>query len=140
MQVLVNSDHHIVGTEELSARVETVVRGALSHLQDRITRVEVHLNDENSHKLGENDKRCMMEARVGGLKPIAVTAQAATLMEAIDAAADKLLRALEHTLGRLEDVPGRGPSDEEIASGETLQKLEEAEGRRSNGSGQPQRP
>src|SRR5688572_30701443 len=80
MQVLVNSDHHIVGTEELSAQVETVVRGALSHLQDRITRVEVHLNDENSHKLGENDKRCMMEARVGGLKPIAVTAQAATLM------------------------------------------------------------
>jgi ribosome-associated translation inhibitor RaiA len=134
MQVLVNSDHHIVGTEALTQRVEQVVHAAVDHFGERITRVEVHLNDVNSHKLGEADKRCMMEARVGGLKPIAVSHQAASLPEAIDAAADKLVRALERTLGRLEDTPGRTPSDAEIASVDVLQRLEDAE------SARPQSP
>lgn len=125
MQVLVNSDHHILGTQGLTRKVEDVVHDALARFEDRITRVEVHLNDVNSHKLGDTDKRCMMEARVGGLKPIAVTSQAGTVGEAIDAAADKLLRALEHTLGRLDETAGRTPREEEIASGEVLRRLDD---------------
>jgi ribosome-associated translation inhibitor RaiA len=127
MQVLVNSDHHIVGSESLTRLVEASVHGAVAHFADRITRVEVHLNDENGSKSGDHDKRCMMEARVGGLKPIAVTNQAATLEEAIDGAADKLARALEHTLGRLDETAGREPRDTEVASVEALRKLEDSE-------------
>jgi len=41
--------------------VRGVVESALSHLSDHITRVEVHLSDESSHKTSQNDKRCMME-------------------------------------------------------------------------------
>ena len=91
MQVLVNSNHHT----DLTERVQGVVEGRLERFAGRITRVEVHLND-----LGERDQRCTMEARLGGLRPIAVSHEAATLTEAIHVAADKLERAVEHALGR----------------------------------------
>ena len=127
MQVLVNSDHHIVGGEDLTERVQGVVAGRLERFDARITRVEVHLNDLNGLKLGERDKRAMMEARIGGLKPIAVSHEAPTLTEAIHAAADKLERAIERALGRLEDTPGRTPPEDQVASVEALQELERTE-------------
>jgi ribosome-associated translation inhibitor RaiA len=133
MHILVNSDHRITGTEALTERVEGVVADAVGHFADRITRVEVHLNDVNGDKQGDNDKRCMLEARVGGLKPIAVTHQAAHMAEALHGAAEKLERALSHALERLDEMPGREPRDEEVASLELLQRLEQTEdgGRRS---------
>jgi len=126
MQVLVNSDHHISGGGDLTERVQGVVAGRLERFAGRITRVEVHLSDLNGHKLGERDKRCMMEARLGGMKPIAVSHEAPTLTEAIHAAADKLERAIEHTLGRLEDTE-RTPPEAQVASIEALQQLERTE-------------
>lgn len=127
MQVLVNSDHHIVGGEDLTERVQGVVEGRLDRFGGRITRVEVHLNDLNSLKRGERDKRCMMEVRLGGLKPIAVSHEAPTLTEAIHMAADKLERAVEHALGKLQDTPGRTPPEAQVASVEVLQELERVE-------------
>lgn len=127
MQVLVNSDHHISGGEDLTERVRGVVAGRLERFEGRITRVEVHLSDLNGKKLGERDKRCMMEARMGGMKPIAVSHEAPTLTEAIHAAADKLERAIEHALGKLEDTTGRVPPEAQVASIEALQELERAE-------------
>lgn len=127
MQVLVNSDNHIVAGEGLTERVQGVVEGRLERFDGRITRVEVHLNDLNSIKLGERDKRCTMEARVGGMRPIAATHEAATLTEAIHVAADKLERAVEHALGRLEDAVGRTPPEAQVASVEALRELERAE-------------
>ena len=130
MQVLVNSDHPIVGGEELTERVQGVVEGRLERFEGRITRVEVHLNDLNSLKLGERDKRCMMEARVGGLKPIAVSHEAPTLTEAIHVAADKLERAVARMLGKLEVTAGRRPPEAQVASVAALQELERAEAER----------
>lgn len=127
MQVLVNSDHHIVGGEDLTERVRGVVEGRLERFDKRITRVEVHLNDLNSDRLGERDKRCMMEVRVGGMKPIAVSHEAPTLTEAIHVAAGKLERAVAHALGRLQDIDGRTPPEDQVASVEALQELERAE-------------
>jgi ribosome-associated translation inhibitor RaiA len=101
MQIQVNTDRHIQGGENLQERVQAMVEDAVSHLRDRITRIEVHLSDENSDKGGDKDKRCMLEARVGGMQPIAVTHQAETLALAIDGAAEKLERALGNALGKL---------------------------------------
>ena len=115
MQVLVHSDHTIHGSEDLTDRIEGVVLGTLGRFRDRVTRVEVHLSDLNSQKIGERDKRCLMEARVGGLKPLAVSHEAPTLTEAIHAAASKLERALDRTLGRMGQSDGRVPGDEEVA-------------------------
>ena len=103
MQVILNTDHSLAATDELSARAEADVAAAIDRFSDRVTRVEVHLNDENSGKGGPADKRCMMEARVRGHPPLAVTASAETVDVAMAAAADKLNHALDSLLGRLED-------------------------------------
>jgi len=75
MQIQVNTDNHIEGREALAAEVEATVAKALSHFSAHVTRVEVHLSDENGAKHGQHDKRCMMEARVEGRRPTAVTCE-----------------------------------------------------------------
>lgn len=111
MQVQINTDHNIEGREGLTAHVRGVVEGVLGHLGEQITRVEVHLGDENGkgkeQKNGVDDKRCMMEARLQHQVPLAVTAHAGTVHQAVDAAAEKLLRAIESKLGRLNDSKQR---------------------------------
>jgi hypothetical protein len=103
MQIKINTDHNIHGREKLADEVRSVVEGALVRFSDRITRVEVHLADESSHhKSGKDDKRCMMEARLAGRQPTAVTHHAATLELAVEGAAAKLKRTVESTLGREE--------------------------------------
>jgi ribosome-associated translation inhibitor RaiA len=103
MQIQINTDHNIEGHEALADQVRGLVETALNRVSDHITRVEVHLSDENGDKRGENDKRCMMEARLEGSQPIAVTQQSATVDQAVDGAADKLVRLIESTLGRRHD-------------------------------------
>jgi ribosome-associated translation inhibitor RaiA len=97
MQIQVNTDHTIEGHEALAAQIRGVVENALSRMSDHITRVEVHLTDESGPKSGKNDKRCMMEARLEGRQPIAVTDEAAALDLAVNGAADKLARFIEHS-------------------------------------------
>lgn len=117
MQVQVHTDNHIQGGEQLTRQVEATVEGALSRFGDRITRVEVHLGDESSgSKARENDKRCVMEARLAGLQPITVSHQGTTIDQALNGAADKLEQTLDRTLGRLEDVKGRRSSSGEPTS------------------------
>lgn len=103
MKILINTDDNIKGCAELEQQTEVVVQGALGHLSEHVTRVEVHLSDENTQKGGSADKRCVMEARLEGRQPCAVTDEAETIAQAIAGAADKLKRSLDHTLGRLND-------------------------------------
>jgi hypothetical protein len=100
MQVLINTDHNVEGREAMAAEVTTVVVGALQRFSDRITRVEVHIGDENGSKGGPNDKRCMMEARLKGRQPIAVTHHAETIALAVHGAAHDLTRVIESALDR----------------------------------------
>ena len=106
MQVQVNTDDGVEGREELIGRVGAEVAAALSRFADWLTRVEVHLGDENAGKSGAADKRCMMDARPAGQQPVAVTHKAATLEEACDGAAEKLGNLLESKFGRLDDRKG----------------------------------
>lgn len=104
MQVQVETDNHIQNREELARYVEGVVVDAADRFQDQISSVQVHLHDDNSpDKAGADDFRCLMEARLNGLKPIAVTHHADNLHMAINTAADKLERALESQFSKLED-------------------------------------
>jgi len=104
MQILINSDNHIKGGDSATERVQSIVEAAVDRFENRITRIEVHLSDTNGPKHGDREKRSVIEARVGGLRPIAVTHEAPTLLESLEGAADKLKRALEHTLGRLDET------------------------------------
>jgi ribosome-associated translation inhibitor RaiA len=101
MQIQINSDHHIVASPELASRIQSLVRDTLDRYSDRITRVEVHLNDLNGTKGGGSDKRCLMEARLSGLGPVDVNHEAENVELAIDGAMEKLERAIEHKLGKV---------------------------------------
>ena len=103
MQVQVHTDANIEGREGLIAHVTGVVEHRLARFRTRITRVEVHIGDEGGHKTGPTEKRCMMEARIDGHQPVAVTQHEGSVHQAVDGAAEKLLRALESTFGRLDD-------------------------------------
>lgn len=103
MQIQVNTDNHVSGHEPRAARVRSVVESALGRFSAHITRVEVHLSDEDGDKSGQNDKRCVMEARLEGRTPVAVTHRASTVDEAVNGAAGALTRLLETVVGRLHD-------------------------------------
>ena len=117
MQILIHTDHHIEGHEALVAWATPEIETAVSRHRDHITRIEVHLSDQNGHKGGQDDKRCMMEARLEGRQPLAVTHHADTLYQAITGAADKLTRLIASTLGRAaraEAAPGSAAPDDAL--------------------------
>jgi len=102
MLVQVNTDANIEGNEALAQQAEATVRDVLEHFSEQITRVELHLSDENSDKkVGTDAKRCLLEARLASRQPIAVSHQAPTLAQAIEGAARKMRNSLETVLGRL---------------------------------------
>lgn len=102
MKIQINTDHTIEGREALIQYAETMVESTLGHLTEHISRVEVHLSDENAGKSGGLDKRCMMEARLERHQPVAVTHEAETLHQALEGAVHKLKHALDHIQGRLQ--------------------------------------
>lgn len=107
MHFQVRTDNHIKNSEALADRVRAEVDGALAHgMDDRIRRVEVYFQDLNANK-GGIDIRCSIEVSIAGHQPVAVAAESASLDDAVTAAIDKMLRVLEHTLGRIEDRLGR---------------------------------
>ncbi len=101
MQIQVNSDNHIQSSIRLEEWVRNTVESTLDRYEEDLTRIEVHLADENGDKPGPHDKRCQMEARPKGHQPISVTHKAPTLDQAVDGAATKLSHALEHLFGKL---------------------------------------
>lgn len=124
MQINVNTDKTIERHQGLDEHVQTVVGAAVQRFGEQITRIEVHLSDENSEKSADGGSRCTLEARVTGYQPVAVSSHAATLHQAINGAADKLKRAIDSALGRLHDKKHEKP---QIAE-ETLSEQNDDEG------------
>ena len=105
MQIQANSDNHIQSSQRLEEWVRTTVESTLERYEEDLTRVEVHLSDENGDKPGPHDLRCQLEARPKGHQPVSVTHKADSLELAIDGAAEKLEHALEHLFGKLRGKP-----------------------------------
>jgi ribosome-associated translation inhibitor RaiA len=103
MKVQINTDSNIKGSDALTQFADGIIRDSLGRFSERITRVEIHLSDENSdNKSGIDDKRCLMEVRLASHQPIVSTHQAATIEQAIDGAAKIMVHTLDSTIGRLE--------------------------------------
>lgn len=100
MQFQFNSDSSVMGTANVAERIEAQVRHRLERFESRLSRVEVHVSDENGRKGGGDDKACMIEARIKGEKPIGVTAHAADVDTAARQAASTLLQRLERHFGK----------------------------------------
>ena len=100
MQIQINTNG-LKSSEAIDEHVHAELEHAVGRFEKRITRIEVHLHDENSGKHGV-DKKCVMEARPSGHQPVTVTDESDDLYEAIRNASGKLARALSHTFGKLE--------------------------------------
>jgi ribosome-associated translation inhibitor RaiA len=106
MQIQINTDENVDGGEGLSARISAEIHTRLDRYSHHITRVEVHLSDEDGGKSGGSDKRCLIEARLEGRQPEVASEQASTLEGAYSGAAKKLQRVLETSLGKHNRVKG----------------------------------
>jgi ribosome-associated translation inhibitor RaiA len=100
MIIQFNTDKTISGDKRSEEHFSTLIADALKRFQSHITRVEVHLSDENGNKNGVNDMRCLLEARIEGKQPIAVSCQEDTVELALTGALDKLKNSVETILGR----------------------------------------
>ena len=103
MQIQFNSDKNVILGEEQIVYFTSLISEELSRFSPQITRLEIHLSDEDGSKDGFNDKRCMIETRLTGMKPIAVTDHANTPELSILGAIDKLKTSLESLTGRLKN-------------------------------------
>ena len=81
--------------------IEGTIARSLERFSERLTRVEVFLQDVNGEK-GGVDRQCTLEARPRGLDPLAASHQAATAREALSGAVSKLERVLDARFGRLD--------------------------------------
>ena len=102
MKVQVNTSNDVENKETLERWASQVLGEQLARFEQDITSIEVQMTDENHSAKGGVDKRCMMEARVNGRAPIAVTNYGADQNLAFRGAADKLANALDHALGKLD--------------------------------------
>jgi len=101
MKIQINTDHSIIESKNMENSFEALIENSLKFYSEHITRVEVHLSDENGNKEGLNDKRCMIEARIEGKQPTAVSAQENTIEEALNSALKKMKALLKTKLGRM---------------------------------------
>ena len=103
MIILFNSDTNIKGGVKFHEKMKAIISNYLKNYHELITRIEVFLGDENSHNAGVKDKRCVLEARLKGLQPIAVTNYDDTIEQSVKGALDKLKATIDSTRGRLRD-------------------------------------
>ncbi len=100
MQILVNTSNGIENKETLERWATAEITQVLARFALEVTRVEVHLSDENADKSGAGDKRCLMEARLANKPPVAVKHHAPTMDAAFRGAAEKLKNLLDSAVGR----------------------------------------
>ncbi len=101
MEIHINTGNGMENREALERWADQEIRQCLSRFAQDIRRVEVHLSDVNSDKGGAGDKRCLIEAHLPQLPPVAVSHQAPSLEEAFRGAEPKALRALDSVLGKV---------------------------------------
>ncbi|MET3114743.1 ribosome-associated translation inhibitor RaiA [Pedobacter sp. CG_S7] len=101
MTIQFNTDNNIAGKNELETHLTTIVADKLGRFSEHLTRLEIHLSDEDGSKNGQNSIRCLLEARMEGRQPIAVNLSSNTSEQAVEGAIEKLKAALETIIGRM---------------------------------------
>lgn len=103
MTIQINTDRSIVENESQLSSLKKTIEVSLENYSEHITRIEVHLSDENGNKEELNDKRCLLEARLEGRQPIAVTSHANTIENALNDAIEKITASLKTILGKMKN-------------------------------------
>ncbi len=101
MDIKVNTDSHITGSEGMFEKYAIEVKKKLDRYTEYIMSVDVYFADENRGKSGVNDKRCTIEVRPKGKHPEAVSHNADTLAHAFNGAVDKIRSVMDTVVGKL---------------------------------------
>jgi hypothetical protein len=102
MTIQINTDKTITGEKRSCDFFTSQIDEALQRFEPHITRIEMHLKDENGNKDGFNNITCLLEARLDGRQPIAITNQADTIDLAVTGAIDKIKIAIQTILGKMQ--------------------------------------
>ncbi|MCA1966837.1 MAG: HPF/RaiA family ribosome-associated protein [Flavobacterium sp.] len=103
MLVQIHTDKNIEGGSRFSEFFTNEIKNELARFDEIVTRIEVHVSDENGNKTSPNDKKCVIEARVEKKQPIAVTATADSAEKAFFEALEKIQRVLDTTLDKIKE-------------------------------------
>lgn len=98
MQIQLNTDNNIHGSEALESSVESTITQHLERFFAHLTRIEVYLADTNAGKGGAEDKQCAIEARISNGPPIGVTHNDETVDKAIHGACEKMSSRLDSSI------------------------------------------
>lgn len=102
MNIEIRTDKNIQNSERLIDYVRTELSAKFQRYGEKITHFSVHLSDENAAKGGNDDLRCMIEARPAGFKPVAVAHKAGNIDASIHGAIERLKHSLEHLFEKKE--------------------------------------
>ncbi|RKG29597.1 HPF/RaiA family ribosome-associated protein [Acinetobacter tianfuensis] len=117
MNIEIRTDKNIQNSERLITYIRAELNQEFQRHSERITHFSVHLSDENGDKGGDDDIKCMIEARLAGVKPVVVNNRGHNVDTAIHGAIDRLKRSLEHVIEKKDNPRSSQPvladSDEE---------------------------
>ncbi|MFT5724035.1 MAG: ribosome-associated translation inhibitor RaiA [Bacteroidia bacterium] len=103
MIIQINTDKTLSGDKRHQDYFSSQITEELERFESHITRIEVHLKDENGNKDGVNDMSCVLEARLKGRQPIAVTSQADTIELAVSGAIEKIKNSISTIVERTQN-------------------------------------
>lgn len=115
MEIFINTDSSIQGREAFADRLGADIAKMLERVAEHITRIEVHLSVEGD-KHGHDNKRCLMEARMEGRQPIAVTEHSQSIDKSVHGACEKMRRLIDTTMGRIHDKQKGTPHHSDVLS------------------------
>lgn len=101
MEILINTDNNISASAEIRSYLTANIQASFDRFAEHLTRLEVKISDENGNKEGENDKKCVLEARLRGMQPLAVTGHGNSIDQALSDASTKMKTSLDSTMGKL---------------------------------------
>ena len=103
MTIQINADNNLTIHEGFREKLHATISEELDRFAEHITRVEVHLSDENGQKTGPDDKKCLLEARIKNKQPTVVTAHAANYELAVSNASEKMSKSLNSIFEKMQN-------------------------------------
>lgn len=103
MTIQLNIDNNLAISPDFKTTLNDLLKDELERFGDYITRLEVHLSDENGNKKGQSDKKCLIEARLADKPPIAVTDFGDSMEQVVRGAIDKLKTSFDTIIGRMKN-------------------------------------
>lgn len=101
MMILINTDNNIQASEDTLEILKGNLAKSLDRYDEYLTRLEVKFSDVNAAKSGENDKKCVIEARPKGLQPIVVTSFGNSIENAMSEGVNKMRASLDTAIGKM---------------------------------------